>query len=84
MIKKDCIYCDKNLQFAALLANLLKIFIFIFFNSSFSNIFAIATFQSGAAFHLQKVCQILLNVQKVIMNRKLSAINKNCTLVNLF
>ena len=57
---------------------MLRFFVFIFFNfnSSFFQNISYCNIPLGLAFQPHEIYKILLNVQKVTMARKISAINK--------
>ena len=79
MFGKDWSFCNQNLQYAAILHKKFKIFIFICFNFNstfFSIIFSIETFHSAVAFRRCQIHWLFLNVQRVIVVRKISMINK--------
>lgn len=74
MTRKDWWFCEQNLQSVTSLHKKLRIFstlILLFFK-----IISIAIFHSTVAFQRHQICQILINVQKSIMTRKISAFVK--------
>ena len=64
---------------AAILDKKFKSFTYISFQ--LSKILSIVILHSAIAFHRQQIYQMLLNVKKVKMGRKISIMNKNNTII---